>query len=106
MKTSVQEPTHTQNATFKLAPSRRHSLSLTIALTAAAQDLHVADCYGALLQTHHCKTSVFFIANSSACQAGAALQRLHWHAKKILRKSITKLDWENAKLLIGADHQT
>ena len=101
MKTSVQEPTHTQNTTFKRAPSRRHSFSLKIVSTAAAQDLHVAVHDGALLQTHRCETSVLFIANSSACQARAALQRLRWRAKKLLSASNTKLDCDNAKLLIA-----
>ena len=101
MKTSAQEPTHTQNTTFKRAPLRRHSFSLIIVSTAAAQDLHVAVHDGVLLQTHRCETSVLFIANSSACKARAALQRLRWRAKKLLSASNTKLDCDNAKLLIA-----
>ena len=101
MKTSAQEPTHTQNTTFKRAPSRRHSFPLITVSTAAAQDLHVAVHDGALLQMHRCETSVLFIANSSACQARAALQRLRWRAKKLLSASNTKLDCDNAKLLIA-----
>ena len=69
--------------------------------TAAAQDLHVAVHDGALLQTHRCETSVLFIANSSACQARAALQHLRGRAKKLLSASNTKLDCDNAKLLIA-----